>query len=217
MSKLHQTSLFLATIFLFASAAVAPAQMGRGMMGGGPCCPMMAKMPKTGVAPDKLPDAGSAEAKLYAKLCDQCHAIPSPASHTAADWKDTLDRMERRMNMMSGMRRGMMMGMMMGPGMRRHARMIAMTAKDKQTLLGYLSENALRPFDRKKAASLDSPEFRAFEKVCSDCHDLPDPALHTKDQWPEVVSKMKGVMTEMDVPHPTADEERLVLKFLREY
>ncbi len=36
----------------------------------------------------------------------------------------------------------------------------------------------------------DSPEALLFVKTCAQCHDLPNPVMHTAKDWPEVVSRM---------------------------
>jgi len=35
-----------------------------------------------------------------------------------------------------------------------------------------------------------SPDAILFIRICTQCHDLPDPKLHTAEEWPMVVSQM---------------------------
>jgi len=39
-----------------------------------------------------------------------------------------------------------------------------------------------------------SAAARAFERVCSGCHALPDPTRHTPQEWPGVIQRMLGNM-----------------------
>lgn len=50
---------------------------------------------RSGAAP--IPDAGSADARLYASRCGACHALPHPRRLPYAGWKRLLPLMERRM------------------------------------------------------------------------------------------------------------------------
>jgi len=182
------------------------------MMGDGKMCSMMGRMPKTGVDPENLPEAESSEAKTYAKFCSQCHALPNPRRNSAKDWKALVERMDARMRMMSRMGGGMM-GMikrMMGRG-----RVEAMTTKEKEAVIAYLEKHALKTLDKSKIASLDAPEYKTFEKICSQCHEPPDPSVHTKSEWPRVVRKMEENIKEAGVEAPSPEEKELMLEFLR--
>ena len=54
-----------------------------------------------GNKPQNLSDQGRG-AKLFARYCVQCHPLPSPSAHTAADWPLVADRMFRIMSGMAG-------------------------------------------------------------------------------------------------------------------
>ncbi|MGA7802431.1 MAG: hypothetical protein WCC36_16660 [Gammaproteobacteria bacterium] len=72
------------------SVGFAAAQMaGGGMMGGG----MMGRYNNGAPAPDLQSPAG----RIYSQTCAQCHALPSPVQHTAAQWPGVVQRMERFM------------------------------------------------------------------------------------------------------------------------
>ncbi len=192
----------LAASILFSFPNVSTAS---GMMGGG----MMEKMPKRGVNPEDLPDANSTEAKTYSKFCSQCHPIPSPKRKPAKDWQALVDRMDKRMKMMSRMGGGMMSWMMGRP------RVVAMSSSEKKMIIRYLQDNALKALDKSTISSLDANGYDAFEKVCSRCHDLPDPSIFTKSEWPQVMQKMISNMKEMEVAPPSADEKKAILEFLQ--
>lgn len=74
------------------SHMMAGGMMGGGMMGGG----MIGKRPQ-GVKNQTLPDQQSEGAQLVRKYCAQCHALPSPAAHTAQDWPGIIERMKQHM------------------------------------------------------------------------------------------------------------------------
>lgn len=196
------------------SLAAADRMMGQGMMGDGNMCSMMGRVPTKGVDPEHLPDPRSNEAVTYAKFCSQCHPLPSPKRNSAKDWKTLVERMDARMRMMSRMGGGMMgmMKRMMG-----RERVEAMTAAEKSAIIGYLEKNALQTLDKSKVTSLDAPGYTAFERICSQCHELPDPAIHTKSEWPQVVRKMEENIGETGVAAPTAKEKKLILEFLRRH
>jgi hypothetical protein len=67
--------------------------MMRGMMGANP-------MPSTGGRETWL-EPNSPDAKLFNHYCSQCHALPSPAQHTSAEWPSVVARMRAHMQDLS--------------------------------------------------------------------------------------------------------------------
>lgn len=68
--------------------------MQDGMMGGG----MMSNgsaPPQTRTSPQQKDS--SAPEQAFAETCSQCHALPSPAQHSAAEWPSVVQRMEHYM------------------------------------------------------------------------------------------------------------------------
>lgn len=185
--------------------------MGRGdMQGGHDMCAMMGRMPQRGVSPQSLPESSSEGARLFGSYCSQCHALPSPSRHSASDWRILVDRMEARMNMMSW-ERGMWGKRWM---MDRDWNVKEMSSSVKQKIVNYLEKNSLQALD--ESAGLSSAAgFTEFKTVCSQCHALPDPAAHTKSDWPQVYQKMVGNMKQMGVNLPTANETARLLAFLQ--
>lgn len=57
-------------------------------------------MPSTG-GPQVLLEPNSPDAKLFNHYCSQCHALPSPAQHTAAEWPSVVARMRAQMQEVS--------------------------------------------------------------------------------------------------------------------
>jgi len=178
----------LVVVFVPILAVVAPsvthAQMDGGMR------EMMQRMMgdrlPPGIDPKLLPDPTSRGAQLLQQYCAQCHNLPGPGMHTAAEWPEVVNRMDARMRMMSG---GMMGGGMMN--------VRALSAAELETLTTYLRHHAQRPIDTKRYSDLDGPAGRAFQATCAQCHALPDPAQHTAAQWPAVVTRMQHNMAVM--------------------
>ena len=195
--------LMVAVIISLTGAACVCAQ---GMMGGDGMREMMQNMMGDMLPPPMDPgllsDPDSQGARLLRQFCTQCHYLPGPGLHTAIEWPAVLQRMDRRMQMMS--RHGMMMGRIEAP--------------DKQELaaiLGYLQVHAQKPLAARLAPGLETPAGKAFRDVCSQCHALPDPGQHTAKKWPEVVERMKGYMESMG--KQVSDEKTLreILGFLQ--
>ena len=49
------------------------------------------------ISPQELPDANSEGALLFKQKCSRCHALPSPALHTSAEWPEIINRMQLHM------------------------------------------------------------------------------------------------------------------------
>lgn len=47
--------------------------------------------------PTAIPDATTADARLYAEKCGSCHAVPHPGRNTAKEWTHLFSLMEKRM------------------------------------------------------------------------------------------------------------------------
>jgi hypothetical protein len=70
---------------------------------------------------NSLPEADSAEAKLYASRCGTCHSPHLPRALTPAMWKVQVDRMDQKF---------------------RDARIPPPTAQEKERILAYLTRHA---------------------------------------------------------------------------
>ncbi len=180
--------------------------MGGGMMGRNPMGEMMQQMMPDlvppGVNPEDLPDPKSRGAQLLVYYCTQCHNLPSPSMDTAEEWPAIADRMFRRMARMSAAGGGMMMSVEMP------------TPEEQRVIVAYLESHAMKSVSPQV---LPSPESRGavfFKEFCSQCHGLPDPKLHTPNEWPAVVEKMRGYMQAMDKKVVTKDEEMEIVSYL---
>jgi hypothetical protein len=91
-----------------------------------------------------------------------------------------------------------------------------MSASEKKMITRYLEFNALKTLDKSSLTSIDTPEYSAFERACSQCHDLPDPLNHTQSEWPHVVQTMVDHMREASIEPPGSEEEKALLRFLKD-
>jgi cytochrome c5 len=78
--------------------------------------------------------------------------------------------------------------------------------------LDYLVQNALRV----SGATLPAGAGReAFSKACSRCHALPDPHVHSVQDWPSVFQRMERNMERMKVAPLTRDQTTGILLYLQ--
>jgi cytochrome c2 len=147
-----------------------------------------------GVAPESLPEPASQGATLLRKYCTQCHALPSPSMHGPADWPSIGRRMWVRIDMMAGA-----LGVQ------------TPSTAERAELLAYLQKHALTV-----AAHLPAgPGKEAFERVCSRCHELNDPRMHTAPDWPLVVMRMEQDAEKMKVRGITHSEATEIISYLQ--
>lgn len=155
-----------------------------------------------GLTADDLPDAGSAGAKTLAVYCVQCHDLPPPYMHAAAEWDTVLARMRTAMQE----RRGGMLSRVMTP-----------SDGDWELMRAYLAQHGQRALDLTKAAGLDTPAGQTFLAVCSQCHAAPDPSQHTAREWPRIVVRMKANMAAAKIPAPKDERLQSVIDYLQQH
>lgn len=175
----------------------------------------LARILPPGVEASRLPEPQSAGAKLTARYCVQCHHLPSPHMHSAARWRPIVDRMIWRMRGHGNS--GVLMKEMM-------AGVAAPDERQAGVLADYLRRHGQHEIEAARYPDLRSPEGRAFQQACSQCHALPDPRRHARDAWPGVVQRMQRHMSYLNVvvsPRPDAREPRIlaadVLRFLQRH
>ena len=159
--------------------------------------------------PSQLPEAASEPARLTARYCVQCHALPDPAMHGAQRWERVVDRMLPRMRG-EGNQGRLMHEMMQG--------LQAPDAQQARMITDYLVRHAQRPLPLAERAQLDrergvaatvpgrpalskglaTEAGRMFQGACTQCHELPDPARHRAQEWPAVVERMQANMQWMN-------------------
>ena len=153
-------------------------------------------LPPPGIAPADLPSPQSPGAIAVAKYCGQCHDLPAPSMHSAVDWPRVTRRMWLRMDRLPSTFK------------------VALPDEgDRVVLLNYLTANALQV----SGSSLPPGRGREeFALICSRCHALPDPALHSGKDWEAVFLRMERNMEKMNVQPPTRAETEAILAYLQE-
>lgn len=163
-----------------------------------------------GVPAERLPEGGSRGARLVAEYCSACHGIPTPARHSAEEWRSIARRMFRRMEHM-----GSMPGMMrrMHRGM---PEVVVPSAEERRAILAYLQRHALATLDEEELEGSGEP-VALFARTCSRCHALPDPGQHVPEDWPEVVDRMRQNMRRMDVSGISDEETATIVSYLQQH
>lgn len=152
-------------------------------------------LPPSGIAAGDLPDPQSQGAQLLVTYCGQCHALPTPTAHSATDWPSVSRRMWLRMDFLPA-----------SLGVK------APTAADRFTILNYLTTNALKISGSVLPAGRGRDEFAT---VCSQCHALPDPRVHSAQDWPTVYARMERNMERMQVQPPGGTVGTDILVYLQ--
>lgn len=152
-------------------------------------------LPPPGIAPGDLPDPQSRGAQLLIQYCTQCHSLPAPATHSATDWPSVARRMWLRMEFLPAS-----LGVQVPP------------PADRYELLNYLNANALKVSGSVLPAGRGRNEFSV---VCSQCHSLPDPRVHSPEDWPAVYSRMERNMERMQVQPPSGSVGQDILLYLQ--
>lgn len=180
--------------------------MGQGMMDQAEMKDMMQQMMGSilppGIKAEDLPDSESPGARLLVAYCDQCHALPSPGMHAAEDWPRVAGRMFARMRMMGGMQ-----GLMMDVNVP--------TSDEEKVLLRYLQSHSLKSLSPFAIPSPASSGAILFQQACSQCHALPDPMLHTSEEWPAVIARMRLNMVTMGKAPLSDLEAKNITEYLR--
>lgn len=151
-------------------------------------------LPPSSFTAAELPDPESQGAQYVVRFCSRCHAVPSPASHSATDWPVVLRRMWMRMGRIDPV----------------YAVPVAELG-DQLVILDYLTSNAL------KVSAENLPDFPgrdAFEATCAECHELADPKQHPAGDWFTVVRRMNEHMKEILGQELTNEEIREIVQYL---
>lgn len=152
-------------------------------------------LPPPGLSAADLPDPNSKGAQLEAQFCSQCHNLPSPGMHSATDWPGVARRMWLRMEWLPPT-----LGVKVP------------TMAERFTTLQYLTANALKV----SAANLPAgPGRETFQLVCSRCHALPDPRVHSPADWPTVFARMQQNMERMKVAPLERSQTSDILLYLQ--
>ena len=158
---------------------------------------MMPGMLPPGIKPENLPGPDRRGAQLLSHYCAQCHDLPNPAMHTTEEWPAIANRMFTRMSMMSG-------------------RMdIENPSSEEQLLIiSYLKAYSLKSIPPGMLPSPESKGAILFKETCSQCHALPDPSLHTAQEWSAVVERMRFNMQAMGKRVIPGQEKKKIVDYL---
>ena len=152
-------------------------------------------LPPTGVTAGDLPEPASRGALLVVQYCSQCHALPTPSAHSATDWPGVARRMWLRMEWLPAS-----LGVKVP------------TAAERFTINEYLITTALKVSGSEVPAGRGREEFSV---VCSQCHALPDPRVHSAQDWPTVYARMERNMERMQVQPPGGSVSTDILLYLQ--
>jgi len=150
-----------------------------------------------GIEPSLLPEHDSRGAKLLQRYCTQCHELPGPGHHTAAEWPAVLERMLLLMDV-SQRFRGLM------------GNIAAPSADERAALGAYLEAHALEPM----RGTPRGPGAAVFRQHCGTCHALPDPGQHDALEWTAVVRRMQRNAEVMQRGRFDAPAQQAVLTYL---
>lgn len=152
-------------------------------------------LPPPGLQAGDLPEPASPGAVLLATHCTQCHELPTPTMHSATDWPGVVRRMWLRMDRLPG-----------------DYAIAVPDQGDRSTMLTYLTANALPV----SGATLPAGQGRdVFATTCSRCHALPDPRVHSPQDWLSVYLRMEQNMERMNVSRATPEETQQILAYLQ--
>jgi hypothetical protein len=175
---------------------------------------MLRRILPPGPRPEQLPEPESPGARVMARYCVQCHYLPSPAMHSPEKWPKAVERMVPRMQGKGNMGT-LMHEMMVG--------VQAPTRGELEALLAYLRRHGQAEIERSRYPDLATPDGRAYDLACSQCHALPDPERHPAREWPEVVERMKKHLRWVGtvrgrLPNPAGElKEEQIVRFLQRH
>ena len=153
-------------------------------------------LPPPGVTPADLPGPQSQGAQLVARYCAQCHMLPAPAMHSATDWPGVVRRMWLRMEWLP-----QALGVQVP------------SIPERFEMLDYLAANALKVSGAVLPAGRGRDDFAL---VCSRCHALPDPRVHSAQDWPTVFARMEQNIVRMKMRPLTQSQTTNILLYLQD-
>jgi len=173
-----------------------------------------AGLPPPGFEPGELPERESRGASLLTAYCIQCHGVPTPQMHAAAEWPILVRRMALRAATLRDRMGGPLTKELVGDiRMSEFASPYVPSVSDTDTLIAYLQRNALPVLQEGELA--DNAEAALYVEKCSICHETPSPGAHNPLEWGSVIRRMRVNMKLMDVaPLDDRDRDRIVA-FLR--
>ncbi len=172
-------------------------------------------LPPNNFKPEDLPEPGSRGAGLLQVYCIQCHWLPTPQMHSAAEWPILVRRNLLRMEQLNSRLGGPLTTGLVGETvMTGYENPEIPAPADVDTLLAYLQRYALpvaQPGELTAGAGRD-----LFVRKCSVCHETPSPRAHTASGWDRIIAEMQAIMAISDVEPLSNSELDAISGYLRE-
>lgn len=164
-----------------------------------------AGLPPTSFRREDLPEPNSRGPALLQAYCVQCHWLPDPQMHVAAEWPLLTRRMLMRAKTLADRLGGPvtegLVGEILIAGM---GATVLPQPSDVDTLIAYLQRNAMPAAE---PGQYTEPGAGLVIGKCSICHELPSTTAHTAAGWADLVRRMQANMALMDVLPPLTNEE----------
>lgn len=162
----------------------------------------------------ELPQSETYGAAMLQVFCEQCHWLPSPQMHSAAEWPVLVRRMLLRGRTLQNRLGGPATRGLVGGWMVDIIKKVGdPTPEQVDSILAYLQRNAL-PVARPGEVG-SGPEARLFVERCSVCHETPSPNAHTAAEWQDVVARMQSNMARMDITTLAPEELDRITSYLQ--
>jgi len=162
------------------------------------CTTYPEKMPPGIIDSSQLPNDSTGGVELMQKYCEQCHYLPGPGRHTAAEWPQVLEKMNTLMEVSS--RFGGLLGKVKEP-----------SQSERLQIREYLLGNALQPM----VSSAVGLGASSYQYNCSGCHALPAPAQHRSEEWPAIMARMAHNREVMKHAPLSAETQLTILAYLQ--
>lgn len=171
-------------------------------------------LPPNDYKPENLPEPGSRGAGLLQVYCIQCHWLPTPRMHSAAEWPILVKRNLLRMQQLNGRLGGpLTTGIVGDVVMAGYQNPEIPSAQDTDTLIAYLQKYALPVAQPGELTA--GPGRGAYLARCSVCHEAPSPRAHTARTWDRILGQMQGIMALSDIEPLTTSELDSIGAYLR--
>ncbi len=172
-----------------------------------------AGLPLTSFQRENLPEPNTRGPALLQAYCTQCHWLPDPQMHTAAEWPVLTRRMLMRAETLADRLGGPVTEGLLGEILIAGLGSTALPQpSDVDTLVAYLQRNAMPAAE---PGEYTGPGAQLVIQKCSVCHELPSTQAHTADGWEDVVRRMQANMPLMDVTPLTTEEADSIIEYLR--
>lgn len=172
-----------------------------------------AGLPLTSFQRENLPEPNTRGPALLQAYCTQCHWLPDPQMHTAAEWPVLTRRMLMRAETLADRLGGPVTEGLMGEILIAGLGTTALPQpSDVDSLIAYLERNAMPAAE---PGQYTGPGSALVIQKCSTCHELPSTTAHTAAGWAELVRRMQANMPLMDVTPLTPEEADAIIEYLQ--